>query len=38
MPTHFRGSARETRAFDTFIKLTRAMETLDGQLHPGGVR
>ena len=28
MPTHYKGSARETRALDTFIKLTRAMETL----------
>lgn len=32
MPTHFKGSARETRALDTFIKLTRAMETLGSHL------
>lgn len=32
MPTHFKGSARETRALDTFIKLTRAVETLGSQL------
>ena len=32
MPTHYKGSAREVRALDTFVKLTRAMETLGGQL------
>ncbi|MFL5358328.1 MarR family winged helix-turn-helix transcriptional regulator [Archangium sp.] len=32
MPTHFKGSARETRALDTFVKLTRAMETLGSHL------
>ncbi len=32
MPTHYKGSAREARALDTFIKLTRAMETLGGEL------
>lgn len=32
MPTHYKGSAREARALDTFIKLTRATETLGGQL------
>jgi MarR family 2-MHQ and catechol resistance regulon transcriptional repressor len=32
MPTHYKGSAREARALDTFIKLTRAMETLGSQL------
>ena len=32
MPTHYKGRARETRALDTFVKLTRAMETLGGQL------
>lgn len=32
MPTHDKGSARERRALDTFIKLTRAMETLGGHL------
>jgi MarR family 2-MHQ and catechol resistance regulon transcriptional repressor len=33
MPTHYKGSARERRALDTFIKLTRALETLGGELH-----
>lgn len=28
MPTRYKGSAREARALDTFLKLTRAMETL----------
>ncbi|HYO72887.1 MAG TPA: MarR family transcriptional regulator [Archangium sp.] len=32
MPTNYKGSAREARALDTFIKLTRAMETLGAQL------
>ncbi|HEX8435785.1 MarR family transcriptional regulator [Archangium sp.] len=32
MPTRHKGSARETRALNTFIKLTRAMETLGGEL------
>ncbi|HEX8820421.1 MAG TPA: MarR family transcriptional regulator [Archangium sp.] len=32
MPTHYKGSAREVRALDTFIKLNRAMETLSTQL------
>jgi MarR family 2-MHQ and catechol resistance regulon transcriptional repressor len=32
MPTHYKGSAREARALDTFIKLTRAVETLGSQL------
>lgn len=32
MPTHYKGSAREVRALDTFVKLTRATETLGGQL------
>jgi MarR family transcriptional regulator, 2-MHQ and catechol-resistance regulon repressor len=32
MPTHYKGSAREARALDTFIKLTRATETLGAQL------
>lgn len=32
MPTHYKGSAREMRALDTFVKLTRATETLGGQL------
>jgi MarR family 2-MHQ and catechol resistance regulon transcriptional repressor len=32
MPTHFKGSARESRALDAFIKLNRAMETLGSEL------
>ncbi|OJH39196.1 MarR family winged helix-turn-helix transcriptional regulator [Cystobacter ferrugineus] len=32
MPTHYKGSARETRALDTFVKLTRAVETLGSHL------
>lgn len=32
MPTRYKGSAREARALDTLIKLTRATETLGGQL------
>lgn len=32
MPTHFKGNARETRALDTFVKLTRAVETLGSHL------
>ncbi|HZH74873.1 MAG TPA: MarR family transcriptional regulator [Archangium sp.] len=32
MPTHYKGSTREARALDTFIKLTRAMETVGSQL------
>ncbi|HYO52983.1 MarR family transcriptional regulator [Archangium sp.] len=32
MPTHYKGSTRETRALDTFIKLTRATETLGSEL------
>jgi MarR family 2-MHQ and catechol resistance regulon transcriptional repressor len=32
MPTRYKGSARESRALDTFIKLTRAMETLGNEL------
>jgi MarR family 2-MHQ and catechol resistance regulon transcriptional repressor len=32
MPTHYRGSAREVRALNTFIKLTRAVETLGSRL------
>ncbi|HEX5746373.1 MAG TPA: MarR family transcriptional regulator [Archangium sp.] len=32
MPTRYKGSAREVRALDTFVKLTRAMETLGAQL------
>ncbi|MCY1076697.1 MarR family winged helix-turn-helix transcriptional regulator [Archangium lansingense] len=32
MPTRYKGSAREVRALDTFVKLTRATETLNAQL------
>src|ERR1700739_263785 len=32
MPTHFDGPARETRALDIYIKLTRATETIDARL------
>ncbi|REG36032.1 MarR family 2-MHQ and catechol resistance regulon transcriptional repressor [Archangium gephyra] len=32
MPTRYKGSAREVRALDTFVKLTRATETLGTQL------
>ena len=32
MPARYKGSAREVRALDTFVKLTRATETLGGQL------
>jgi MarR family 2-MHQ and catechol resistance regulon transcriptional repressor len=32
MPTRYKGSAREVRALDTFVKLTRATETLGAQL------
>ncbi|WNG20628.1 MarR family winged helix-turn-helix transcriptional regulator [Cystobacter fuscus] len=32
MPTHYKGSTRETRSLDTFVKLTRAMETMGGHL------
>ncbi|WP_375766225.1 MarR family transcriptional regulator [Archangium gephyra] len=32
MPAHYKGSAREVRALDTFVKLTRATETLGARL------
>lgn len=32
MPARYKGSAREVRALDTFVKLTRATETLGTQL------
>ncbi|OJT20489.1 MarR family transcriptional regulator [Archangium sp. Cb G35] len=32
MPGRYKGSAREVRALDTFVKLTRATETLGAQL------
>ncbi|MFE8597172.1 MarR family transcriptional regulator [Archangium violaceum] len=32
MPARYKGSAREVRALDTFVKLTRATETLGAQL------
>ena len=38
MPTHFKGTAREVRALDAFIKLTRASETMDARLAAGLAR
>lgn len=32
MPTHFKGEGSQVRALDTFIKLTRASESLDARL------
>jgi MarR family 2-MHQ and catechol resistance regulon transcriptional repressor len=32
MPTHYRGTASEVRALNTFIKLTRAASSLEGRL------
>jgi MarR family transcriptional regulator, 2-MHQ and catechol-resistance regulon repressor len=32
MPTHFKGTPRETRALDTFIKVSRASESLNARL------
>jgi MarR family 2-MHQ and catechol resistance regulon transcriptional repressor len=32
MPTRYRGSAREVRALDAYIKLSRALETIGGRL------
>jgi MarR family 2-MHQ and catechol resistance regulon transcriptional repressor len=34
MPTHHRGSRREVRALDAFIKLTRAGDSLEQRLQP----
>ena len=33
MPTHFKGSPRDTVALDTFIKLVRATDTVSGRLY-----
>ncbi|MFH1811205.1 MAG: MarR family transcriptional regulator [Pseudomonadota bacterium] len=33
MPTHHRGTAREKRALDTFIRLSRAMETVTARIN-----
>src|SRR3989339_1376485 len=33
MGTHYRGPSRETRALDTFIKLMRASDSIDAELH-----
>jgi MarR family 2-MHQ and catechol resistance regulon transcriptional repressor len=35
MSTHYDGNAREIRALDTFIKLSRAAETVGDRLEPG---
>jgi MarR family 2-MHQ and catechol resistance regulon transcriptional repressor len=35
MPTHYKGTAKEKRALDTFIKLTRAANTVDAKLSQG---
>lgn len=32
MPTHYKGTERERRALDAYIKLTRASETVDAKL------
>jgi MarR family transcriptional regulator, 2-MHQ and catechol-resistance regulon repressor len=32
MPTHFKGPAKETRALDVYIKLSRAFHTLNAEL------
>jgi MarR family 2-MHQ and catechol resistance regulon transcriptional repressor len=36
MPTHYKGTPEEELALNTYIKLRRAMETLNGRLFPGG--
>jgi MarR family 2-MHQ and catechol resistance regulon transcriptional repressor len=36
MPTHHKGTAKEVLALDTFIKLTRATETLGARLQHSG--
>jgi MarR family 2-MHQ and catechol resistance regulon transcriptional repressor len=33
MGTHYQGSKKETRALDTYIKLIRASESLNGKVH-----
>ena len=37
MPTHYRGTPRETQALDAFIKLTRAAESVTARLERRGV-
>ncbi|GMU53141.1 MAG: hypothetical protein AMXMBFR33_22870 [Candidatus Xenobia bacterium] len=34
MPTHYQGDEREVRALNAFIKLQRAVESLNGRLQP----
>src|SRR5574341_2113627 len=36
MPTHYSGTPEETRALDTFIKLTRSVESLSARLGQHG--
>src|SRR5688572_23137625 len=36
MPTHYRGTPQEILALDTFIKLSRAIESVSSRLHQGG--
>jgi len=36
MPTHYQGSAEEVRALNTFIKFTRAYESLMARMHQRG--
>ncbi len=36
MPTHYQGSTHEILALDTFIKLTRAVDSLTARLHQYG--
>jgi MarR family 2-MHQ and catechol resistance regulon transcriptional repressor len=36
MPTHYKGTPKEELALNTYIKLTRAMETMNARLFPGG--
>jgi len=36
MPTHYKGTSEEELALNTYIKLTRAAESLSGRLFPGG--
>jgi MarR family 2-MHQ and catechol resistance regulon transcriptional repressor len=38
MPTHYQGSAREVRALNTFIKLTRAVDSLVARLDQRGTQ
>ena len=36
MPTHYQGTPQEILALDTYIKLTRAVNTLEGRLNRRG--